>query len=1342
MPLTASQPGTDEKRVPNDIHSAPGEVFVFPATIAQRRFWLLDQMQPGNPALNVPLAARLTGEIDRELLERAANEIIRRHEVLRTSFQLLKNKKDPVQVIHPQKTIRLAWSDISQQPESQREMRANELLLEEGKRPFVLTDGLFLRGGLIKLADDEHILMLTMHHIVCDGWSNGILMREIAQIYNAFIAGGKLEELPLQYADFAQWQENWLSSPAAVEHHQFWQSQLQGILPFLNLPTDRPRRSGRSHQSAIHTRLLPRSLSEAVNDLCNRENLTPFMVYLTAYATLLNRYTGQRDIIIGSPAANRSQPELEGLIGLFSNPLVMRLNFPGDLTLRFLLRHVKALSLEVLEHQSYPFEKLIEEIQTDPQRTGRQWLQAYFVFQKAFMQSQQMGGVTLTPLRSISPGTLFEWMLGVLERPEGIRLQLEYNTDLFDQSSIERMLHYFQQLLETMISNLDFRLDAMPLLTPAEHQRLVLDWNNARLEMPRASCVHELFEAQSQRTPEAVAVQKGGQQLNYSQLNRRANQVAQLVKERCRVRRQQVGILLDEASIEFPACFLGVLKAGACCVVLHPDDRNQDLERLVNQGGLDLVVLESSRVATMPFPGGLPIIDLAAEALWQEDLPVAHFDSSIQAEQPACVLFTSAGRGVIISHQALLNSALVARHELGLQSQDRVTGSLTEMLPALLAGATVVLPNNAARFNAADWWQWVCAKEITVAALPTLFWHELARSFLHGPPTPQAKLRLVAIGGSPVSGNALSVWQSATQGRIGVVDRYLLTETAGAAAYTKLPLAGTSPEPVRINQPAPNTRIYLLDDQHRPVPIGVPGNIFVGGDCLASGCSPSSGTVPSPDFIEGKILDLPGGRYSKTGDTGRFLASGGIELLGRLEDLEKTEGYRLELCEIRSVILRHPKVWDALVIPRQVSGEKKIIAFILTRESGLVLCEEIRSFVAKHLPAYMVPAGFVIRPELPLTRAGKLDQHALPPPGESRLDQGGQFVVPSTQTEVALAKIWCRLLRIRQVSIHANFFAIGGHSLLAVRMVKEIRRQLAPDMPVRLPFQYPTVKELAQALLTQKFSERKPELIELQAGNAGPETFLIIDGDSVGLFKLSRYLGKELRLYASVVPLPESALKASAQKQCSSLPRMEDLAAAHAALIKSRPATGPIVLVGYCMAGMLAFEVAHQLQLVGIKVEAVLMLNTWMKRPTWWWLKKAWFREYFRKLIQEGPLYLWHKSQLKIKKEKLDLLARHALEKQDAFHLLVPQSIVDRINLHAVIGYQRKPLASRGVLFVFEDDWRSKAYLPVDFSLGASGLFHDGLEVINVPANNVTVLDEAHLATVAEYFNQCVRQFK
>jgi non-ribosomal peptide synthetase component F/thioesterase domain-containing protein len=1343
MQVTESTVEQDRSRLKAGSEPLGEEVFIFPTTVAQRRFWMLDQVEPGNPALNVPLAVRLMGRLDRELLGRAVNEILCRHEILRTSFRT--NKADLVQVIHAEKTIRLAWFDLTHHLESEREVQANLLMLEEGKRPFVLTEGPFLRGGLIKLRDDEHILLLTMHHIVCDGWSNGILIHEVAKIYTAIINGEELPELPLQYADYAQWQKDWLESPAALKQRQFWQSQLQGTLPFLNLPTDYPRKSGRSHNSAIHTLLLPRSLTEALKDLCNRENLTPFMVFFATYATLLYRYTGQRDIIVGSPAANRNQPALEELIGLFSNPLMLRLNFSGPLTLRSLLARVKELSLEVIEHQTYPFEKLLEEIQSDPHRQGLPMLQAYFIFQKAFMQPQQMPQVTLTPLRSTTPGTLFEWVLGVLERAEGIRLQLEYNTDLFDQSTIDRMLHHFQQLLETLVTDQDVRIDDLPILTPMEHQQLVLDWNETRLEIPRDRCVHELFEEQAQRTPDALAVQNDGKQISYLQLNRRANQFAHFFAERGGGPQKLVGLVMDEFSIEFPACFLGVLKAGACCVVLDPHSGDVDLERRLNNGSLDLIVLGSSLSPTLRLAEVLLVIKLEETARLIGEQPATAPATPVLAEQPACVLFTSgfsgSGKGSIISHRALLNSAWVARHELGLQSHDCVAFSLAEMLPALLAGAALTIPPGGGRFNPVNWWQWVRSQGMTVAALPTTWWHELVQSLPRGKAVPKTELRVLAIGGSPISPSALSVWQRATAGHVRLLDRYLLAEAAGAVAFSELPVTNLTSGRVSIVRPAPNSHICLLDDNLRPVAVGVPGNIYVGGSSLASGYWTGAESSVA-DFVADNVSGHAAGRLLKTGDTGRFLAGGGIELLGRIQDLQKTRGLRLELCEISSTLLQHPNIWDAVVIPLEISGEVKIVAYVVNPEDSPVGIGALRAFAAAQLPAYMVPAAFVTMPSLPLTPGGKIDRTALAALGENQFDQGNQFAAPITQTEVALAKIWCELLGVDQIGIHENFFRIGGHSLLAVRMVNGIRRQMAPEMPVRIPFQYPTIQELAKALLTQKFAERKPELIQLQAGNLGPEVFLIIDGDSVGLFKLSRFMDKELRLYASVVPLPEAALRASAKKQFSELPRMEDLAAYHVALIKSRQTTDPIVLVGHCFAGKLAFEVAQQLQAEGIRVGGVLMLDTWMTRPSLWLRKTAWLREHLGKSLRQGPYYLWSKFLQRISKKKSDLAARLELGIRKDFNVQMPGSIIARINRHAGLGYQLKPLASRGILFLSQDDWLTNAYRPLDDSLGTRTLFTGGLQVINVPGNHESVLNEPQLATLAERFNKCVGQFR
>jgi non-ribosomal peptide synthetase component F/thioesterase domain-containing protein/acyl carrier protein len=1318
----------------NGSGSSNEEVFVFPTTVAQRRFWLLDQIQPGNPALNLPLAARLAGRLDREALEHAANELVNRHEVLRTSFQTLENEL--VQIIHPKQSLRLNWHDLTLHPESERQAEADQLLLAESKRSFVLTDGLLLRGGLIKLSEDEHVLMLTMHHIVCDGWSNGILMRELAEIYSALIEGRDLPaELPIQYADYAQWQHDWLAGPAADEQRQFWKSQLKGVLPFLSLPTDRPRKSGRSNNSNIHTLLLPKSLTDALKALCVRENLTPFMLFFATYATLLFRYTGQRDMIIGSPAANRNQTDLEGLIGLFSNPLVLRLKLSGELTVRELLAQVKNLSLAAFDHQMYPFEMLLDEIQTDPHRAGLSWPQAYIIFQKAFMLPQEMPGLTLTPLRSVSPGTMFEWMLGILERGEGIRLQLEYNTDLHDESTIDRVLHQFRQLLETWLVNLDVRIDTLPILTPGEYRQSVQDWNETRLEIPVDRSVSALFAEQVSRTPGATAVQNGEVCLTYLQLQERANQLAHFLLGHGLRPGGKVGLMAKGSALNFVIGFLGVIKAGGCCVVLNPRMEMAFLEALASDNGLELLIVESGSVQPHPC-GKLRIINLDADAKSIGQQPENDLSRPAEIDQAACVYFTSGfsgpGKGAIISHRSLLNSSIVARDALGLHEGDRVGFSQYEMLPSLLAGATLVQPAATEKFSAEGWLQWSRSQRLTVAALPTFRWHEVVQLLAQDPGLLPATLRLLAIGGSQIAPKALVIWQGVAAGRIRLLDRFLLTEAAGAVAFSERLATDSSQEPISIVKPARNFRIYLLDANLKPVPVGVPGDLYVGGDNLFSGYLASSES-PEKNLVADPFSDQPGARLLKTFDTGRFLPGGGIEWLGRHEDLANTYGFQLELKEVWSTVVRQLGVWDAVVVPQDISGEKSLVAYWVATKSTPAQSAELRAFISGSLPTYMVPKGFVSLASLPLTPDGRLDRKALPKPELKSLM--GEFFPPKTPAEVALAKIWCDILGLKQVGIRERFFEIGGHSLMAMQLVSRIKRELSFDLPLRTIFQHPTIEKLALQISQQPIAGRKAELIQLQAGGSGPDLIFLVDEGSFGLFKLAYLLDKNPPLYISVSPLPESALKAAAENRLAELPSMESLAAGHVALIKSRASRRPIILVGHCFGGELAFEVAHQLEKAGERVKTVLMLDSWMARPSYWWKKKTWLSAHFKKILEQGPSYLWRKSRRRINLEKDDLAIQLKLRTNGNYDVHVPWFIIMRIYRRAVAGCHRQVLPLRGFLFLSRDDWQSNAYRKIDNTLGAKKWFADGIEVIDVPGDHVTVLDEVHLPQLAITFN-------
>ena len=1371
-------------------NDAGEEVYIFPATPAQNRFWLLDQLAPGDPALNIPLAARLKGQLDRTLLEQSINELIDRHEALRTTFRTLDG--EVVQVIHAKLPASLEWQDASDLPESELEARVGELLIKEAGKGLVISTGPVFRAGIIELRKDWHVLYLTAHHIVCDGWSSGVILRELAEIYTA-LASGKpvLPELPLQYADFSQWQLEWLKSPDAERSRKFWSEMLQGIPPVLNLPTDYPRKPGRRQPSEIRTLLLPVSLTDSIKSLSTREDMTPFMLYFAAYATVLYRYTGSRHFIIGTPAANRKQTNLEGVVGLFSNPLALKLDFSRNPTMRSLLLRVKDLALGAFDHQSYPFEKLLERIPANPARTGLPWLQTYFIFQKAFLHPQQMPGLSLEPMRSASPGAMFEWSLAVLERAEGIRLQLEFNKNLFEEDSIDRVLKQFQHVLELMLSDLNVKVDELPILTPPEWQRQLVDWNSNYQPITPDQRIHELLERQAAATPQASAIRSGDMQITYQQLNRRVNRLAGILRRRGVKEREKVGLLADGNSLDYCVGFLAILKVGGCCVILDPFRTEAELLSLIQRSGVVALMGKSNMPAAILSAARQNIFldKLKNDANGESDENIA---CPSQPEDAACVRFSSGRcgevKGAIISHRALVNATVAAGHALGIRATDVVAMSAEEMLPSLLAGAELSLPDHPLGLSLEKWLEWVTGGGITIASLPTALWSEILRTCARKNKLDSGKLRLLALGGSPIPPAALKIWQQLAPASIRLIDRYMLAETAGAFAFSE-PLSNANKmSRVSIARPALNSQLYVLDKNLQPVAAGVPGDVYLGGESLTLGYVGSTATGDD-DFIVNPFRNRTDDRLFNTGDRGRFLADQGIELVGRQEDLAKTKGYRLELWEIRKVLSEDCRVWDVVLEPG-VGPESTMAAHVLTAPGEAVESSELINSLRERLPTYMVPEEIIIWTEFPRMWNGSVDLKALaraplrdktwrgskskglgepvtsPPLALARqapLLPGGQYaangwhkikarhgiseeLAVATSNERALAEIWCDVLGLKQIGLRDNFFEIGGHSLVAMRLVSEINRKLKQNLPVRLLFQSSTISELARHISVPELNKpklepvhlRKPELIQLKDGNSDFELIFVIDEGSLGLFKLAHFMKQDQQIYASVVPMSEQALKTSAEKRIADLPSMSALAADHVALILSHKTKRPIVLAGHCFSGLLAFEVAHQLRQAGKPVEMVMMMDTWMTRSIpWWWRKKTWLQAHWQKFRQQGAGYFWRKSRRRINLEKDELAARLKLMTDRDFSVHVPWTIIQRIYRHASRGY-RPPevLSSRGVLFISGNDWQSNAYRKIDNSLGANRWFTQPAVVVDVPGDHVTVLDEQNLPELAQCYDQ------
>ena len=1270
----------EEKMTSNG--SAAEEVFVFPPTAAQRRFWMLDQLKPGNPALNFALSARLQGRVDLAALERTINEILRRHEVLRTTFRTVDG--EVVQIIHPEKTTRLDLHDVTGLQDSEREAQVEKLRLEEAVRPFSLLDGPLLRAGLIKVKEDNYVLNLSMHHIACDGWSNGVLIPELAKIYSAFLTGHpSLPELPLQYADFAQWQNDWLTSSHAAVERDYWRNQLRGVLPTLNLPTDRPRRAGRTHPGTIHSLLLPKTLMDPLKEMCLREDITLFMMILAAYGLILYRYTGNPDVVIGSPAANRTQPDLEGLIGLFTNPLLMRLNFSDNPTMRMLLARVKSTSLDAFAHQSYPFEKLAEELQTDPNRSGVQWLQAYFVFQKAFMLPQQMPGLTLTPMRSVSCGAMFEWLLGVVERAEGVRLQLEYNTDLYDYATIDRMLHHFQRVLETALANPDTRIDQMQILCPAESQNLIVDWNAVGSSIQPDQRCHKLFEQQVQKAPDAPAVCDSKTQLSYSELNGNANRLAHYLRSLGLKPNDRVGLAVDSSSTDFVTGFLGVLKAGGCCVFLDRCKGAEALARPLKESRLDFLLTESGLPASL-IPAGIRVVCFDTDAAVLGRQPGSDIADAFHKKGDACIRF-SAGRvgsskGWIFSHDALVNGAVVAAGELGIGSQDRVAGEIDEIMPALLTGAMLVLPDRPPRFETLAWLDWAKQHQITVAALPTQCWHQLVRGLSDGEDSPTPSLRLIAVGGDPISPAAIAAWQRLSSGRIRLLDRYFLTETNGAAAYSDPFSSKEELGRVAIIRPAPGVQIYLLDANLQPVPVGVPGDVYVAGKRLSSG-SVGGADPGSEAFVSATIPGQPDLKLLKTGDRGRFLAGGGIELVGRADDLAKTNSFRLELCEMRWQIFQYPGVWDALVLPREEAGEKKLAAYVVCATQTPREGADLRGLLQQHFPAYMVPEKVFILQEFPLTLDGRLDRTALPTEDSKPFDRVPAAPAATTATEEVLLRVWREVLGLKEVGPDDNFLDLGGGSLTAVQLQIRVEKALGRKVPLAAFFQAPTVTKLHKLLALPGIPAR--QIYAFQPSRQKEESPVFVIHFLFMAQLLADHLGPGRPVYGIESRLGEEV--DSAEKGRKVATSLELLAKKSVEEIRLAQPHGPYNLAGFCFGGLLAFEIASQLIQQGEKVGLLALLNAYygpgMKRTSTPWLTHQFY--HLRQFSAHHWSYLSKKVGDKFSKNNNHATAPENAQDRphatwDPKDTLLFQSNLAR---QVILAYRGKPLAVPTVLF-------------------------------------------------------------
>ncbi|MCB8765707.1 amino acid adenylation domain-containing protein [Planktothrix agardhii 1029] len=1047
-----------------------------PLSFAQTRLWFLDQFESDSSFYNIPLALHLEGNLNQDVLIQSLEEICDRHEALRTNFISVDGVA--TQVIQTQTPWTVNIVDLQHLSSSEQEIASQELTQNQAIQPFDLARDPLIRANLVILSETEHILLVCMHHIVSDGWSMGVFLQELTDLYNAYIQNqpSSLKPLPIQYGDYTLWQKQWLQGDILQRQLDYWQKQLADAPALLSLPTDRPRPAVQSFAGAHLPFTLSWELSQKLTQLTQEQGVTLFMTLLTAFDILLYRYTEQEDILIGTPITNRNRSELEGLIGFFVNTLVLRTDLSGNPSFNELLIRVREMAMDAYTHQDLPFEMLVEVLQPERDLSHAPLFQVDFLLQNEPLSQLELIGLTASPLLTESATAKFDLTLGMENTDKGLRGVWEYNTDLFERSTIERLAGNFVTLLEAIVANPQQQISQLPLLTEVESQQLLKDWNTTEKNYPFHQCVHHLFEEQAERTPNAVAVVFEGLELTYQQLNIQANQLAHYLQSLGVGAEILVGIYLERSLLVIVG-LLAVLKAGGAYVPLDPDYPQQRLSYMAEDAKISLLLTQQSLLSSLPVEDvGVIVLDKSAESLTVQSLenPV----SEVVPENLLCVLYTSGStgkpKGVMLTHEALVNHSWGISEIFGLTESDRVLQfasfgfdvAAEEIFPTWLKGGTVVLRPWQMFPTLTDFADFIEQESLTLLNITPAYWHEWAIAVSQSSATVPSSLRVVAVGGDAVLPETVNIWREWVGKQVQCINVYGPTEASVTAiVHDLLDSQSEKMNSVLIGRPIANTKAYILDQNLQPAPIGVKGELHLCGVRLARGYL-NRPELTAEKFIDNPFAAAPFNRLYKTGDLARYLPNGSIECFGRIDNQVKIRGFRIELGEIEAILNQHLDVQTSCVIIREdLPGQKYLVAYIVisSHYERIPMISELRQFLAGNLPMYMVPQAFVFLESLPLTTNRKVDRRALPAPNLEG-DRRDQYVAPRNAIEEMLLQIWTEVLKVGQVGIYDNFFEIGGHSLLATQLVSRIRSLFKIELPLRSLFAAATVAELAHLI--------------------------------------------------------------------------------------------------------------------------------------------------------------------------------------------------------------------------------------------------------------------------------------
>jgi len=1034
---------------------------VLPLSAAQQSMWFLDQLDPDSAVYNIPSTHRLNPALNLAILQHSLDQLVDRHESLRTTFVAVQGQ--PQQVIAPALRIPIEYADFSDLPPAESERRAVERILAAARKPFHLATGPLLRVTVAQLAGGAQLLSIVIHHIISDRWSVGVFLRDLAELYAAgsLHRTAALPELPVQYADFAAWQREIAQGEGFQKQIAYWKEELRDVPPMLELPTDRPRPAMETFNGDTASIALSSGLTQKLHGLSRSHGATLFMTLLASFQALISRYSGQEDFAVGIPVASRRYAEIENLIGLFASTLPLRGRLQGDPTFANILQSAKDGLLNAYMNQDVPFEKLVEELQPERSLSHSPLVQVYFILQNAPVENVQFANVEMNHVRTSTGTSKGDLFFSLAEQNGKLTGLMEYKTDLFDRETIERMLGHFRVLLEAVAENPGLRLSQLPLLTSQERELMLHDWNATDAEYPRQRCVHELFEQQAERTPDAVACVFDGQRLTYRELNQRANQLARFLKKRGAEPGQRIGIFV-ERSLRMMVGLLGIQKTGAAYVPVDPAYPPARISTMLEDAAVRALLTEHDLLTSVPsLPAEIICMDSDWDAINRES--PANFISGTTPEDLVYVIYTSGStgkpKGVQVPHRAVVNLLTSMGEHLQMGPSDVFPAlasfafdmSIPELYLALVTGGCVAVGCRHLAGDGEELARFMKDNRATVVHATPTTWNLLLEAGFTG----AGLKRVIGAEALPpeLCVRLLKVEPS-------LFNFYGPTETTVWSTFHHF---RDPSEPVVVGRPIANTQVYILDDNLQPAPIGSAREIYIAGDGVAHGYF-NRAELTAEKFVPNPF-GAPGTKMYRTGDLGRYLPDGRIECLGRADSQVKVRGYRIELGEIEAVLAKHPAVQECVVLAREdVAGDKKLVGYAVLNTAHDTTAQELRTWMKDRLPDYMVPIAMVEMEKFPLTPNGKVNRKALPAPDTRRTESDVAFVAPRTAAEEILASIWMEVLRLDKVSTHDNFFELGGHSLAGTQVISRAREAFSTAIPLRSLFEAPTIAALAERI--------------------------------------------------------------------------------------------------------------------------------------------------------------------------------------------------------------------------------------------------------------------------------------